>query len=336
MLVSSSSLTYYHRLNTGGIVKGPVKYTHSVEQQKEASIESFEYCYKENKLTMTESMTNSVELSGVFKFLSASIGNETTFAEVSEEAVRTGEEIRTFQKKFVKTSTMREYDLNEDEFVATYIVVKLMCFTVNGGKKQYAHVPLGERINAPMNEKRIKNMMANQSGFLLEKNSWMTVTDLMHDVDLDDIDELKDKLVPVNFEIDPTATATVHLQGYGDKDFPLDTWAGTMGEYMRLEGFQIHHITAGLKLEYMAHCETTGSTGWTNGFVGSRGASKRLEGFAIRIAEGSVKGFSVKYSAHLEGRGTIGWEKDGAFCGTRGESLRVEAINVRIVRRVQK
>lgn len=327
----SSNLTYYHRVSTGGIVKGPVEYTYSVERQREASIETFEYAHNENKSTMTDSMTTSVGVGAVFKAIDVSFGLENSFTRVTEKSVSTGKEIKSFASEFVRTSEKRKYNLGEDEFVATYVPIQLVCFTVNGGKRQYANIPISETICVPVDEEEIKKLMANEPGYLLEKKSWRAVTDLFRNVELHDIDALAKKLEPVNFVIKPQGTVTVHLEGPGDKDFKFDTWAGTKGESRRLEGFQIKNITGGLKLEYMAHLQTVGDTPWTSGFVGTRGKERRVEGFAIRIKGPNPSGFSVQYRAHIENQGDTRWYGNGEFCGTKGKSLRVEAMCIRIV-----
>lgn len=41
-------------------------------------------------------------------------------------------------------------------------------------------------------------------------------------------------------------------------------------------------------------------------------------------------GFTVSYMAHVENIGDVQWVRDGQFCGTRGQSLRVEGISVRV------
>jgi hypothetical protein len=55
-----------------------------------------------------------------------------------------------------------------------------------------------------------------------------------------------------------------------------------------------------------------------------------LEGFGIRVAGHEANEYNVYYSAHLEGSGDTAEFKNGDFCGTRGESRRVEAIFVRL------
>jgi len=124
---------------------------------------------------------------------------------------------------------------------------------------------------------------------------------------------------------------SVHLQGIGDRVFSLNQWAGTKGQSRRLEGFKIYNLGGGISIEYMVHLQGYGDTRWTSGYVGSKGQSRRLEGFAIRMKGVNANKWSVRYSAHLQGYGDTPTVRDGAFCGTRGQSRRVEAILINIV-----
>ena len=84
----------------------------------------------------------------------------------------------------------------------------------------------------------------------------------------------------------------------------------------------------------MAHVEGIGDTEWaTEGaFVGTRGQSKRIEGFAIRLAGSEAASYRVFYTAHVSRAGDMEIASDGAYCGTRGRSLPVEGMKVWIDR----
>jgi hypothetical protein len=133
----------------------------------------------------------------------------------------------------------------------------------------------------------------------------------------------------------------VHLQDIGDITFRDNDFAGTIGQARRLEGFQLdfNPPRPDLGLRYMAHLQDIGDTPWVNGgqFVGTRGQSRRLEGFAIELTGPAAVNFNVRYMAHLEGVGDtpLGtsarpYFQNGEFCGTRGQSRRVEGIMVRV------
>ena len=130
-------------------------------------------------------------------------------------------------------------------------------------------------------------------------------------------------------------TGLIHVEGRGDRTLCNDQWARTKGQSLRLEGFQIdtNISVSGLGVEYMAHLQGIGDTGWVSGgsFVGTRGQSRRLEGFAIRLTGPAAAQYDIFYRAHLQGIGASEIAKNGAFCGTRGQSRRVEAMVVSIV-----
>jgi hypothetical protein len=82
----------------------------------------------------------------------------------------------------------------------------------------------------------------------------------------------------------------------------------------------------------MAHLQGIGDVPFQNEgtFIGTRGQSRRLEGFAIELTGPAAPNFTVVYMAHLEGMGDTGFFRDGQFCGTRGQSRRVEGILVHV------
>ena len=69
-------------------------------------------------------------------------------------------------------------------------------------------------------------------------------------------------------------------------------------------------------------------------FVGTRGQSRRLEGFAIRVVGPEAYKYDIFYAAHLQDIGDTAEFKNGGFCGTRFQYRRLEAIKVRLVKRI--
>ncbi|WP_186843817.1 hypothetical protein [Acetobacterium tundrae] len=149
-----------------------------------------------------------------------------------------------------------------------------------------------------------------------------------------------------------------HVQDYGD--YPTDgTWIqgdntlGTTGESKRIEGVNIELTTgkaipAGASIRYNVHIENEGwqndptnltdTSNWkANGdFAGSKGKCQRIEAIQIVLvgADGQMlPGYSVQYLVHGENYGWAqGWKADGAIAGTTGQSLRLEAIQIKIVK----
>ncbi|MGL6280960.1 MAG: hydrogenase [Microcoleaceae cyanobacterium] len=124
----------------------------------------------------------------------------------------------------------------------------------------------------------------------------------------------------------------VSIQGMGDRTFGAQEYAGTKGQGLKIEGFQvnIHPAIPGLSLQYMAHIAYVGDTPWTNEgqLVGARGQAKQIEGFALRTAGPEAAKYDVFYTAHIQNVGDTQVYSNGQYCGTKGKSLRVEGLKI--------
>jgi hypothetical protein len=124
----------------------------------------------------------------------------------------------------------------------------------------------------------------------------------------------------------------VHIQGMGDRTFAAQEYAGTKGQGLRIEGFQvnIHPAIPGLSVQYMAHIAYVGDTPWINEgqLVGARGQNKQIEGFALRTAGPEAAKYDVFYTAHIQNMGDTQVYSNGQYCGTKGKSLRVEGLKI--------
>lgn len=117
--------------------------------------------------------------------------------------------------------------------------------------------------------------------------------------------------------------------------------AGTTGLSLRLEALKITP-PAGVELEVTAHIQDigdvvykgikkgessgTGSSG-NDPLIGTTGGSLRLEGISIRCTKNTT-GLHLRYRLHVQDVGWQEWKKEGEFAGTRGRSLRAEAIQI--------
>lgn len=124
----------------------------------------------------------------------------------------------------------------------------------------------------------------------------------------------------------------VHLADLGDRGGTGDSWVGTKGQSRPMEGFIVQQSQKipGLHLEYMCHIQDFGDTPWMGerSFCGTRGRSKRIEGFSIRLAGPRKDEFELRYRCHLAHLGDTSWKQAGEFCGTRGESRSLQAFYV--------
>jgi hypothetical protein len=86
----------------------------------------------------------------------------------------------------------------------------------------------------------------------------------------------------------------------------------------------------GLSLRVLVHLQNIGDTLFRdNEFAGTRGQSRRLEGFQIDIAS-AIPNLSCRYMAHLQDIGDVPFVNEGAFVGTRGQSRRLEGFAIEL------
>lgn len=139
--------------------------------------------------------------------------------------------------------------------------------------------------------------------------------------------QLKAYTVPYSIEY------RAHCQTYGWQKWKRNgEWAGTMGEKKRLEALNINP-PEGVELEVVAHLQTYGDKpycGLKHGnttVIGTTGESKRMEGISIRCTKNTT-GKKLYYQGHCQTYGNTDVCSEGQFCGTRGESKRLEAIRI--------
>jgi hypothetical protein len=86
----------------------------------------------------------------------------------------------------------------------------------------------------------------------------------------------------------------------------------------------------GPAIQTLVHLEKIGDvTGRDSEFVGTRGQSRRLEGFSLSLNP-AIAGLSMQYMAHLQNIGDVPFVNEGQFVGTRGESRRLEGFAIRL------
>ena len=120
--------------------------------------------------------------------------------------------------------------------------------------------------------------------------------------------------------------------------------AGTVGYSMRLEAIKISP-PEGVTLDVMAHLQGVGDTWWRgvragersgtessdiDPVVGTVGESRRVEGIEVDVVDWpkELAGKWLWYQLHLQGTGWTDVVRAGEYCGTRGESRRVEAVRM--------
>lgn len=137
-----------------------------------------------------------------------------------------------------------------------------------------------------------------------------------------------------------------HVQDIGWQGWKSNgVMSGTSGQSKRLEAIKIKlsgDVANKYDIYYRVHAQDYGWLGWAkNGeSAGSEGYSKRLEGIEIKLvkkggaAPGSIsRPFvckTITYQTHVQ---NIGWQAekaDGEVSGTSGQSLRLEAIKIKL------
>lgn len=59
----------------------------------------------------------------------------------------------------------------------------------------------------------------------------------------------------------------------------------------------------------------------------------RLEGIKIRLTGQLAQKYSVQYRTYVQNEGWQKWVSDNAMSGTKGKSLRLEGIQIRLVKK---
>jgi len=97
-----------------------------------------------------------------------------------------------------------------------------------------------------------------------------------------------------------------------------------------VNGMQQLYGRPGLAIHVGAHLQGIGDrVARDNEFNGTRGQSRRLEGFQLELAM-PIPNLSCRYMAHLQGMGDVSWANEGQFVGTRGQSRRLEGFVIEL------
>lgn len=86
----------------------------------------------------------------------------------------------------------------------------------------------------------------------------------------------------------------------------------------------------GVALNLLVHLQGIGDATYRNNqLAGTRGESRRLEGFQIDFSP-VVAGLSCRYRARVQGMGDVPWVDAGQFVGTRGQSRYLEGLAIEL------
>ena len=123
-------------------------------------------------------------------------------------------------------------------------------------------------------------------------------------------------------------------------DFSIgpDLWLGTRGQGVQLASMAVKPgPTTGaapwpacLKMKYMAHLSNVGDTGWYDAPSPVQGG---FEGVAFKLEGTCAASYVVEYQCWVQGIGDVPLTTGPAFCGTRGQGRRLEAIRLTVRKR---
>ena len=142
----------------------------------------------------------------------------------------------------------------------------------------------------------------------------------------------------------PGISYTAHVQRIGWQSAVTDgAEAGTEGKALRLEGLRLKltgKLPLGASIEYQAHVQRIGwQAAVSDGaLAGTTGKGLRIE--ALRFTLKGLTGYAVKYRAYVQRVGWLDWVttangtniSDAAAAGTVGRSLRMEAVEIILVK----
>ena len=106
---------------------------------------------------------------------------------------------------------------------------------------------------------------------------------------------------------------------------------GTIGQSKRLEAFSM--TIDGIDFNISTHEQTIGDTAIVGegAVVGKIGMGKRIEGITINVLS-IPTGYKLQYRANIQNLGLTTWMDSGTYCGTKDKALRVEEIEVQIIK----
>jgi hypothetical protein len=127
-----------------------------------------------------------------------------------------------------------------------------------------------------------------------------------------------------------------HLIGLNHSTVPGSVMFASYGGQRRaltqddIDGARAMYGRRGPAMRVLVHLENIGDRVFRdNEFAGTRGESRRLEGFELSLNP-AVPGLGMRYMAHLQGQGDVPFVNEGQFIGTRGQSRRLEGFAIEL------
>ncbi|MBS1906825.1 MAG: CotH kinase family protein [Actinobacteria bacterium] len=134
----------------------------------------------------------------------------------------------------------------------------------------------------------------------------------------------------------PTLTQKGYVQSLGWRNSVMTgQFVGTTGQSLRLEGFTLaiqNKWGQSGGLEAQSHVQNVGWNSWSSSTtVGRPGQGLRMEAVKLRLTGAMAANYDISYRVHVATLGWQGWVTNGAQAGTTGQSLGIEAIQIRLL-----
>ncbi len=150
------------------------------------------------------------------------------------------------------------------------------------------------------------------------------------------LEAMQIRVVPTTqLTLAPTIKARAHVQDMGWLDWCSEnSLVGTSGLGRRMESINLSLENApGMYLSGSVHVQNKGwinySTITKDTVVGSSGEGLRIE--SINFTLNGTNAYKIQYRTHIQNVGWTPWIDQGSNAGTQGQSLRLEAMEFRIV-----
>ena len=135
-------------------------------------------------------------------------------------------------------------------------------------------------------------------------------------------------------------TYSSHVQGYGWQKYVEDgITSGTTGESLRLESYKIKLKTVlGGNIMYKTYVD---KRGWSQKVSsdkesGTTGLSRNIEAISVSL-DGQISNYyDIYYRVHVSYVGWLGWAKNGEVAGGLNSSTKIEAMEIKLIRKGRK
>jgi uncharacterized protein YjdB len=123
------------------------------------------------------------------------------------------------------------------------------------------------------------------------------------------------------------------------KDVSNGAICGTTGRSLRMEylDVKLSGVSGGIRIN--GHLQDIGWTGEKTVSagnyvgIGTKGQSRRLEAVTMSLTGNAANMYSISYRVHVQDIGWMPFVEDGAIAGTTGRSLRIEAIQIKLIKK---